>query len=261
MVYGCFYLPTALEESLLKETHAFTDSKQLTASRRAYLMQRLCTPGSDLYKSCGWATSSLSARDISAGMLKPAVYNLNAQAVYATISLIRGVIHTRNVNVKEVFVDTLGAPDVHRRRLEAAFPGVRFTVEKKADALFPVVGAASVAAKVTRDAALEACADNSIGGREQQNWGSGYPSDARCVQWMKKSMDPIFGWGPECRFSWGTAKEMLEGKGKSSVKIDWPVDDDDDGGMKLTSFYGAKGEEVDDELAGWFGGRVRQHVF
>jgi ribonuclease H2 subunit A len=222
-------------------------------------MKRICTPGTDLFEACGYASRSLSAQDISSGMLKPAAYNLNSQAVDATCALIRGVIHDRGVKIKEVYVDTLGAPDAHRRRLENAFPGVRFTVEKKADAIFPVVGAASVVAKVTRDAALEACADFLPGGKERQNWGSGYPSDGRCVAWMKRSMDPVFGWGPECRFSWSTVKEMMDGK--VGVKVDWPDDEEDDGDMKMTSFFSSKGEEVNDELTGWYGRRVGETVF
>jgi ribonuclease H2 subunit A len=90
---------------------------------------------------------------------------------------------------------------------------------------------------------------------ETMAWGSGYPSDGRCVTWLKGNMHPVWGWGPECRFSWGTAKDMLEAapaKG-GGVKVEWPVDEDPDT-HRLTDFFVGKDQEVDrDELGTWFG--------
>ncbi|OTB03573.1 hypothetical protein M426DRAFT_321732 [Hypoxylon sp. CI-4A] len=260
MVYGVFYLPQTLSDPLLKQTHHFDDSKVLTPAVRSSLMQTLCTPSTDLSESCGWAVSCLSARDIGANMLRPtsaAPYNLNAQAFDATVSLIDGVLK-RGVNVRQIFVDTVGPPVTYQAKLARVFPGVEITVAKKADSLYPCVSAASVCAKVTRDAALEVLYEARV--REDQgeegeerseeaSWGSGYPSDARCVTWLKRNMHPVFGWGPECRFSWGTAKDMLELKG--GLKVDWPVDDDDEN-SKVTDFFLDKDTEAD-ELGTWFG--------
>src|ERR1700760_4574674 len=122
MVYGVFYLPLAVEKSLLAETHHFDDSKVLTPETRSSLMQTLCKPGSDLYTECGWATRLLSARSISAGMLQNiGAYNLNAQAMDATIELIQGVLD-RGVNVTEVYIDTIGTPITYQKKLEKIFP-------------------------------------------------------------------------------------------------------------------------------------------
>lgn len=54
---------------------------------------------------------------------------------------------------------------------------MKITVSKKADSLFPIVSAASICAKVTRDAALKNWKfieqpDKVI----DSNWGSGYPN-------------------------------------------------------------------------------------
>ncbi|KAI0009322.1 ribonuclease H2 subunit A [Xylariaceae sp. FL0662B] len=294
MVYGVFYLPITESDELLRTTYHFDDSKVLTPAVRSRLMASLCAAGSDLHKSCGWAVASLSARDIAAGMLRSsgggggAAYNLNAQAFDATVSLIRGVL-ARGVNVREIYVDTVGPPAAHQARLERVFPAARITVAKKADSLYACVSAASVCAKVTRDAALEVLyasarcrprpraaavglqrGEGEEGGEdgdddddddgankeevedEEPGWGSGYPSDARCVAWLRRNMHPVFGWGPECRFSWGTAKDMLETKG--GVKVEWPVDEDD-GTSRLTDFFvGSSNREKDaDELGTWFG--------
>ena len=99
----------------------------------------------------------MSARDISAGMLQPhGTYNLNAQAMDATIDLIKQVL-AKGVNVTEVYIDTIGSPATYQKKLERIFPTVKITVAKKADSLYPCVSAASVCAKVTRDAALDVC--------------------------------------------------------------------------------------------------------
>jgi ribonuclease H2 subunit A len=70
-------------------------------------------------------------------------------------------------------------------------------------------------------------------------------------------MDPLFGWGNVCRFSWATAKELLEGK-NAEVKVEWPVEDDDDG-MKLTDYFSTRAEEAD-EMLEWFGKRVTDEM-
>lgn len=157
------------------------------------------------------------------------------------------------------------------------FPGLRVTVEKKADSLFPVVSAASVVAKVSRDAACEVLYARwleekgeweetqdvvEVSGAEgnEAGWGSGYPSDARCVAWLKGNMDGMFGWGSECRFSWGTVKDLLEGGGKGIVRVDWPDDEGD--GANLSQYFaggglgGVRGEA--EELRGWYGGGVKE---
>jgi len=259
MVYGVFYLPLTLSDSLLKDTHHFDDSKVLQPAVRSSLMRQLCTPETDLHDSCGWATASLSARDIGANMLRPtAIYNLNAQAMDATVSLIQGVLD-RGVNIREVYIDTIGQPHVYQAKLERIFPTLKITVAKKADSLYPCVSAASVCAKVSRDAALEvlydarrpADAGEGVESAEGMAWGSGYPSDQRCVGWLKGNMHPVFGWGPECRFSWGTAKDMMETK--NGVKVEWPQDEDEST-TRLTDYFAGRDEdETADELGTWFG--------
>lgn len=271
MVYGVFFVPLPLSDSLLRSpAHRFDDSKVLTPGFRSSLMQTLCDPSSELYENSGWAVSSLSARDIGAHMFSPSSYNLNAQAMDATVELIKGVIG-RGVNVAEVYVDTVGPPATYQAKLEKIFPMAKITVAKKADSLYPCVSAASVCAKVTRDAALKVLyreragvdtardgAEDTKGGAEEEAmaWGSGYPSDARCVTWMRGNMHPVFGWGPECRFSWGTAKDMLEPTKSTPgiVKVEWPVEDDGEN-TRVTDFFVAarSGDEPVDELGTWFG--------
>ena len=90
----------------------------------------------------------------------------------------------------KVYVDALGPTKAWEANLSAQFPGINFTVTAKADSKFKIVGAASVAAKVTRDAWIEGWVfeegapgvpdDSMTDGAKMVPWslqlGSGYPS-------------------------------------------------------------------------------------
>lgn len=267
MVYSALYLPLDLHHSLLAREYKFNDSKVLTSAVRANLMRLLCTQGNSLFESCGWATKLLSAQDISSGMMRPAtgMYNLNAQAMDATIEIIRGIVEERKVDVREVYIDTIGNPATYQQKLERIFPSLKITVAKKADSLYPCVSAASVAAKVTRDMALDTCYEAFLADQQASDdppeitpgWGSGYPSDSKCATWLRRNMDPVFGWGNECRFSWGTAKEMLELKG--GIKVDWPADEDENN--QLSEFLATGGTAKGTgrgELCEWYGHKVAE---
>ncbi|EFX03830.1 ribonuclease hi large subunit [Grosmannia clavigera kw1407] len=281
------FLPPSIDEAALLAGDSYSYfSPVLSADTRASLMAALCRPGSSLHRSCGWATAALSARDIGADMLAPASAagsNLNAQAADATVALIRGVL-ARGVRVTDVYVDTVGPPATYQKKLERVFPGLRITVAKKADSLYPCVSAASVCAKVTRDVALAVLYRRyGAASASEPDWGSGYPSDGRCTAWLRRNIHPVFGWGPECRFSWGTAKDLLEddssAKKKStstsakqaSVRVEWPLPDDDDPSIgRMTGFLVSSttkpsqshipADDVD-ELGSWFGRPVGLEAF
>jgi ribonuclease H2 subunit A len=131
-------------------------------------------------------------------MLRRPPTNLNRQSQDATILLIREVLAKgielsevcleifslgwiNNKSEPQVYVDALGTTTTYERYLSSLFPGISFTVTTKADSKFKIVGAASVAAKVTRDACIEGWHfEESDGQTEQPPWGSelgsGYPA-------------------------------------------------------------------------------------
>lgn len=214
LVYGIAYCPLAYHDAELKEI-GFADSKALTAERRDTLLGSLISEGDHL----GWAVRVMSPQDISAGMLRRRPVNLNAQSSQATVELIAGVL-AAGVDVTEIYVDTVGDPKTYSRLLSSYFPRhphIKWTVTSKADAIYPIVGAASIAAKVTRDRCIEnwAYAEAAPG---KDVWkslgalGSGYPGDPNTVAYLKRTLDPVFGWPGIVRFSWATAKTMMEDK-------------------------------------------------
>jgi ribonuclease H2 subunit A len=239
MVYAVAYLPAS--QTHLLTSYGFDDSKKLTTAVRESLLKTTCTPGTDLHDWLGWSITSMSARDISAGMLGTGKgYNLNAQAHDTTAQLIREVIE-RGVNVTEIYVDTVGPPVTYQAKLQKLFPNSKVTVSKKADSIYPIVSAASVCAKVTRDVTIDVLAG-------EQEMGSGYPGDEKTKGWLKRERDPVFGWDARItRYSWRTVTDLLEkGDGPGVV---WP-DDDDEEGARITSFFGGSQEGG---LSGWYG--------
>ncbi|KAJ1020229.1 hypothetical protein NDA18_005829 [Ustilago nuda] len=269
LVYGIAYCPISYQDDM--KQIGFADSKALTAERRDNLLSSLV----DHKQYLGWSVRVMSPQDISAGMLRRRPINLNAQSSQATVLLIAGVLE-EGVDVTEIYVDTVGDPNSYKKLLSSHFPRhphIKWTVTSKADAIYPIVGAASIAAKVTRDRCIEAWkyaeqqqslvetvdakedtgsvlgdATNHIvtqsNGQDDSKkrkadaeaeaeassdhktidtvWdnlgslGSGYPGDPNTVAFLKRTLDPVFGWPGIVRFSWATAKTMLEEKYKPS---------------------------------------------
>jgi len=163
-------------------------------------------------KACefiGWNVIVLSAKEISGGMLQRSPYNLNAISHDTAEALIQQALND-GVNLKRVFVDTVGDPERYEAKLSAKFPQIEMTVRKKADSLFPIVSAASICAKVTRDLVIRHWnfSENDITFKGEM--GSGYPADEVTKQWLKDNCDPVFGFPDLTRFSWGTTKTILQ---------------------------------------------------
>jgi ribonuclease H2 subunit A len=86
------------------------------------------------------------------------------------------------VNLAEIYVDTVGDADVYTRRLNERFTGIKCLAQPKADRDFPIVSAASIAAKVTRDTQLRDWVfEPRLEGSVSRNVGCGYPGDFTSV--------------------------------------------------------------------------------
>lgn len=244
MVYGMAYWNGADDAAIPKD---FQDSKQLTESKRSQLFQTILqTP------SMGWGVRVLPASEISRNMLRPEPYNLNQMSHDAAIQLIRQLQadmteeNSHGLFIDTCFIDTVGNPESYTRRLEAEFPGIQFVVESKADAKYAVCSAASVVAKVMRDALLEnwKFSEPQLQKEQQQqqddddedkgattmalstSFGSGYPSDPICKKWMDDNLRcKVFGYPDIVRFSWGPAKKALQ---KDAYDVTFLADEEDD---------------------------------
>ncbi|KAH7915614.1 ribonuclease H-like domain-containing protein [Hygrophoropsis aurantiaca] len=235
LVYGVAYCPISYKEEL--QELGFADSKTLTPEKRSALLDVLNSDPQNL----AWSVRVISPQAISTGMLRLPPTNLNKQSQDATILLIREVLQ-RGIQLSEVYVDALGNTTTYESYLSSLFPGIKFTVTTKADSKFKIVGAASVAAKVTRDVCIEEWTFEEFPDSEStwsREFGSGYPSDPKTQAWIKNAIDPTFGYPSLVRFSWTTVKVLLE---KSAHPVKWI----DEGQESLVSaFEGAKGRDKD----------------
>jgi len=93
--------------------------------------------------------------------------------------------------------------------------------ESKADDKYPVVSAASIVAKVSRDELLAQWVFKEAVSNEIQfdhDFGCGYPSDPKSKIWLNKLRDENFGFPTLVRFSWKTSKDMIS---KEGGDIEW----------------------------------------
>ena len=108
--------------------------------------------------------------------------NLNKISHDTAIALIKKVRDELGFKVKRVILDTVGSPGKYKDIIEKAlFPlgDTQVIVESKADDKYPVVSAASICAKVTRDHDLR---DFEFAEKPKEEFGRtfgcGYPGDA-----------------------------------------------------------------------------------
>uniref|UniRef100_A0AC11BM88 Ribonuclease H2 subunit A n=1 Tax=Ovis aries TaxID=9940 RepID=A0AC11BM88_SHEEP len=203
MVYAICYCPLSRLEDL--EALKVADSKTLSESERDRLFAKMEEDGDFV----GWALDVLSPNLISTSMLGRVKYNLNALSHDTATGLVQFALD-QGVNVAQVFVDTVGLPETYQERLQQRFPGIEVTVKAKADALYPVVSAASICAKVARDQAVKNWKFVEKLQDLDTDYGSGYPNDPKTKAWLRKHVDPVFGFPQFVRFSWRTAQSILE---------------------------------------------------
>ena len=60
------------------------------------------------------------------------------------MNLVAELFNKHNLNIRKVYLDTVGDPGKYEAKLKARFPKLDFKVSKKADSLYPCVSAASI---------------------------------------------------------------------------------------------------------------------
>lgn len=212
MVYAICYCPLSRLADL--EALKVADSKTLSESERDRLFAKMEEDGDFV----GWALDVLSPNLISTSMLGRVKYNLNSLSHDTATGLVQYALD-QGVKVAQVFVDTVGLPETYQERLQQRFPDIEVTVKAKADALYPVVSAASICAKVARDQAVRNWQFVEKLQDLDTDYGSGYPNDPKTKAWLRKHVDPVFGFpslsgsvGAQPRASWRRRQKMLHGR-------------------------------------------------
>jgi len=119
----------------------------------------------------------------------------------------------RSLDCREAYVD---ACDVNEGRYGETvgryigYPCI-ITSRHKADQLFPVVSAASIVAKVTRDAAIRELE------KEYGTIGSGYPSDPVTITFLKEYIATHEKPPAIARSSWATVRNLMKEAGQTTL--------------------------------------------
>ncbi|KAJ8524212.1 hypothetical protein ON010_g16906 [Phytophthora cinnamomi] len=225
MVYGAAYWPVADNEAM--SALGFDDSKALSAESRAQLFEKMrSTEGLGCVRCVAVQCNALG---------NCMVLNAKGYAVLLPAQVDRAADIRRRDLGQDAAPDQQPERDVAGRRHpadqrgaeegggreEGHFNGtIEFRVEKKADSLFKVVSAASIAAKVTRDRVISDWKWESPALDLPTDFGSGYPSDPKTKAWLTAHMDEVFVFPNIIRFSWGTVEPFFE----KAVKVEWPHD-------------------------------------
>nr|CAD7435135.1 unnamed protein product [Timema monikensis] len=122
-------------------------------------------------------------------------------------------------------------------KLLEIFPHLKITVAKKADSIYPIVSAASICAKVSRDEALNAWTFPEQLQVSEEGYGSGYPNDPVTKTFLSKNIDLVFGFPQLVRFSWSTADRLLQ---DNAAKVEWEEEEEGNctsNNMAITAFF------------------------
>lgn len=175
------------------------DSKQLTPDRREALAAALHADD----------RVAIGIGEVTSAEIDRPDANMNALTVVAHARALEGVVRPGLSGIVDA-CDT-SAERFARRVTEAVSVDVHLRAEHRADESDPVVGAASVVAKVARDAHVADLA------AEFGEVGSGYPSDPRTRSFLAEHVAE-HGDLPACaRRSWQTCKDVLAAEDQSAL--------------------------------------------
>lgn len=149
--------------------------------------------------------------------------NLNELSISCIVQMINACTKS-GIDIKEIYIDTVGSKALLAKIIKENTDNwkvlKKIVVEEKADAKYQIVGAASILAKVTRDAFIETGKiwQMLYGKIRHSSVGSGYPSDPITRKWMDASFVSGFGFVPVFRISWKPVLEIINEKAQEHLK-------------------------------------------
>lgn len=188
------------DDSFLKDI-GVRDSKKLTPRTRERMYERIIAEASD------HSIVVLSAAEIDELRIRSSLNDIELEMFGNAVSKIPTV---------RVYAD---CPDVNEmgfsNALSLRIGNIGVVGRHKADDIYPVVSAASIVAKVTRDRMLQ-----EISEEFGEDIGSGYPSDPRTMDFIKKWIKDN-GMSPKhTRNSWEPVRRLLSVSANTKI-TDW----------------------------------------
>ncbi len=197
LVVGAVYVE---DDAFLKDI-GVKDSKKLTPKSRERMYDRIISEASD------YAIVIASAADVDERRERMSLNDVELEMFREAVS---------KCQVSRVYAD---CPDVNEMSFSSALSirlnNITVIGRHKADDTYPVVSAASIVAKVTRDRMIE-----DISREFGTDIGSGYPSDQKTMdfikEWIKKN-----GVSPKhTRNSWEPVRKLLSVSANTKI-TDW----------------------------------------
>ncbi len=179
------------DDSFLREI-GVRDSKKCTPQRRERLAR-------EIMENCEYALKVVEPEEIDRMRESMTMNELE-------VKIFADVLKELCTDGCEIFLD---AADVNEERFGEEIKAllgmdVKVVAKHGGDDMFPVVSAASIIAKVRRDAEIEEMK------KELGEIGSGYPSDPITQEFLRKWVKEHGDLPPHTRRSWKTAKKALE---------------------------------------------------
>lgn len=165
------------------------DSKKLTAKRREELYKKIISLVD------GYYVSRIPPKTIDTSVAKHGLNHLEAKYMAKVIT---------KLNPDTTFVDSCDVnPKRFGKEISKLSNNKKIQSYHHADSRFPVVSAASILAKVTRDRAITRL-------RKDHDLGSGYPSDAKTIKFVKKYYKNHKNIPNFVRKSWKPTKKIID---------------------------------------------------
>ena len=194
-----------VEVECLRELQAIgvRDSKLLSPSRRF-----------ELKKDIEQIAQRIDIRAVSAE-------DIDRRRIYTTLNEIEVVEFAsiaKSLNPEELYLDAVDVvPDRFGVKV-AALSGlspqeVRIVSEHKADSTYPIVSAASILAKVERDRIISSY--HEVYGQ----FGSGYPTDPKTINFVKALVRNNQELPPIIRKSWGSVRKIMDAESKKQMRL------------------------------------------
>jgi ribonuclease HII len=170
------------------------DSKKLSPGRREVLAM-------EIKSVAKYDMVIASAEDIDA-LRQSFTLNVIESRMFATV--------IERLGGKTAYVDAADTNEEEFQRLVSSElkSDVKVTAKHEADSIYPVVSAASIIAKTKRDAMIEDI-KKEIG----QDLGSGYPSDKKTIEFIKRWVREHGDLPPHTRRSWKTVRNIMNDMG------------------------------------------------
>ena len=154
MVYGIAFWPRSVGDKM-RQTYGFADSKKLTEQQRDELFAEILRMDKS---ELGQIADPISPQTISNDMMAEnhlGGRNLNRISYDSAFGTLLKVLKM-GFKVDRIICDQVGPPKTQERELRQYCQGflnekTKIICESKADDTYPVVSAASIVAKVTRD--------------------------------------------------------------------------------------------------------------